>query len=352
MKWIVGMIVVIYLIAATVSSQKKPPAAPQPLKAWKLAFVRDGNIWVANGDGTEHKLIIKNGESPCWSPDRKQIAFARDGNVWVANADGSGQKQLTFRWRKREPERWTEGKFGAGRDIDICWDPKANLITFSHWEEWLARRAGSKDEHGIIGHSIFDVPWRPSKERGLTTRFDLYDDDTFFHFSHHCHPAWSRSGKRMAFVRNGDIWIADRDPQLNERVGRGKRYWEWDVTRLAAVAEYDAPTDRGSRVNRGVTHLSWSPDEKFIAYSIRRLRGSGSWEIHLMRVGVDEYDRPQVKEDRRISEDGVDPCFSPDGQFIVYHGEMPGGSLYDIIVISIDGKLKKRLIEDGKQPAW
>jgi len=30
----------------------RSPAPPRLLKSWKLAFVRDGSIWMANGDGS------------------------------------------------------------------------------------------------------------------------------------------------------------------------------------------------------------------------------------------------------------------------------------------------------------
>jgi hypothetical protein len=56
----------------------------ETLRPCKLAFVRDNNIWVSNGDGTDQKLIIENGNAPSWSPDKSQIAFVRDNNIWVA----------------------------------------------------------------------------------------------------------------------------------------------------------------------------------------------------------------------------------------------------------------------------
>src|SRR5215467_14101632 len=42
--------------------------------------------------GSEHQ--IGTGTAPAWSPDGTHIAYVRDGNVLVANADGSGERGL------------------------------------------------------------------------------------------------------------------------------------------------------------------------------------------------------------------------------------------------------------------
>ncbi len=68
------------------------------LKNWKLAFVRGGSIWVANGNGTNQRKIITDADAPCWSPDKTRLAFARYGDVWIARADGTHQRRLTRRW--------------------------------------------------------------------------------------------------------------------------------------------------------------------------------------------------------------------------------------------------------------
>ena len=84
--------------ARTARSLSESTATPgrEAMRSWRLAFVRNGDIWLANGDGSGQYRVIPNAQSPAWSPDRKRIAFARQGNVWVANGDGSNQRQVTF----------------------------------------------------------------------------------------------------------------------------------------------------------------------------------------------------------------------------------------------------------------
>ncbi len=90
------------------------------------------------------------------------------------------------------------------------------------------------------------------------------------------------------------------------------------------------------------SHLSWSPDEKFLAYGIRRLGGSGFEEVHLLKLNSED-DKP---EDYLLIENGEDPRFSPDGNFVAYH------HAGNIFIAFIDGKFKAQLIKNAEQPAW
>jgi Tol biopolymer transport system component len=60
-----------------------------------IAYVRGGNIYVSKG-ATEVKLT-KDGKNsrPRFAPDGKRLAFLREGRLWVMKADGTGQTRLT-----------------------------------------------------------------------------------------------------------------------------------------------------------------------------------------------------------------------------------------------------------------
>ena len=74
--YVVALLCVACLMAAaSVACVAQGMAGPS--QSWKLAFVRKGDIWVANGVGTGQKRIIKQGMRPRWSPDRKHLAFVR-----------------------------------------------------------------------------------------------------------------------------------------------------------------------------------------------------------------------------------------------------------------------------------
>lgn len=64
-----------------------------PEATWKIAFIRDNNLWVMNADGSQARPIFK-GENVSgrvsWSADGERIAFSRQGEVSIKYPDGGG----------------------------------------------------------------------------------------------------------------------------------------------------------------------------------------------------------------------------------------------------------------------
>jgi Tol biopolymer transport system component len=344
MKQMVPVALLLTACSALAMAQRESRALPQVRRVWSIAFVRDGSILACNGDGSGQKLLIENGYSPAWSPDRSQIAFARDGDIWVAAADGTGQRPITTLWAGRTPTD------DVASEVSISWHPSGGSLTFSHREAFKAERA-----HGtagmvptrkvvggsIVGCSIFDVRvagWQPGH---VTARYDLLDNGTSFSFGDHAHPAWSPSGRQLAFTRNGDIWIA----AAKGGVG-GEPPSDWEAKRVAAVAEFDEPERRVSRDNRGATRLSWHPDGRRLVYGYDRLQGSGFNELHLLDT--------VSGKDSLVIRDGLEPCVSPDGSFVLYrsYGDACGADRSCICAVTLDGKNRVKLLARGAQPVW
>ena len=66
-----------------------------------------------NADGSGLRNLTRSPAydgNPAWSPDGRKIAFGRDGEIYVMNADGNGQRNLTrspanegwFAWSPRQ----------------------------------------------------------------------------------------------------------------------------------------------------------------------------------------------------------------------------------------------------------
>jgi hypothetical protein len=102
-----------------------------PGETGKIAFHRNGEIYVMNADGSEQTNISNNPAFdgyPHWSPDGKKIAFmtSRDGinyEIYVMNADGSEQTRLTNNADIDEQPSWspdgTEIAFISSRDYQV-----------------------------------------------------------------------------------------------------------------------------------------------------------------------------------------------------------------------------------------
>jgi Tol biopolymer transport system component len=345
MKRILRKALLLIGFSALAMAENESAPLTETLRPWKVAFVRDSNIWVCNGDGTDQKIIIENGQRPAWSPDKSLIAFVRRGDVWLAMADGSNQLPLTSQWA--DPAANREPGFS---DVSISWHPRDGSITFSHAEVFKAERvhetagivpARNATSGVIVGSSIFDM--RPSgMEPGkAVVRYDIFSNGTSFSFANHGHPAWSPSGKKLAFTRNGDIWIAEA-----ESSSAGEPPSGWEAKRLAAVAVLDEPTNRASRQNLGATRLSWHPDGRRLIYGYDRLQGSGFNEVHLLDT--------LTRKDSLIVRDALEPCLSPNGNFILYesYGDACGSDGFCVCAVSLDGKSRTKILSRGTQPVW
>lgn len=62
-----------------------------------IAFARGGQIHVMRLDEPPRQITFEGGESPSWSPDGRRLAFVRDGQVWIVRTDGSPARRLTRR---------------------------------------------------------------------------------------------------------------------------------------------------------------------------------------------------------------------------------------------------------------
>lgn len=129
-------------------------------------------------------------ESVAWSPDGSTIihGFGSEGlyDIWAVNADGSGERPLT------DPTRPT-----SERDPD--WSPSGEKIVY----------ARAKRGYGDFHQQVWTMAPDGTNRQALT---DTPAEEIVGPSYRSLSPVWSPNGRKIAFVRNGDVFkLRSRD---------------------------------------------------------------------------------------------------------------------------------------------
>jgi TolB protein len=96
----------------------------------EIALVVDGGdrweLRIVRPDGSGERQLSATATGAGWSPDGRRIAFCRDGAVWVINADGTHRRHLT------DPKaRYSEDEgCDLGIDESPAWSPDGKQIAY------------------------------------------------------------------------------------------------------------------------------------------------------------------------------------------------------------------------------
>ncbi len=294
---------------------------PREFAAWRMCFDRNGDICVANGAGEGQRIVVKDGSTPKWSPDKRRIAFVRKHDVWVVNADGKMPHRI-FKSGIDEQIRGISWGKGLAPSRGHSPDP------IPHESILIAR--GNQVFHIAVNGSSFDS----------ATDFPAIDPPrvgTYFA------PAISPNACDVAVSVDGDAWMAYADPRTKPRDG-------WEFTRIAALAVYDQPSYRVSRENVYLQGLDWSPNGRMLACGMERFGGSGTAEVILLRFGTNGSPYTRLKGIRTvtIAEDAYRPSFSPDGKWVLCTSVFGRG----LMAISLNGRVRHDVEPDGRDADW
>ena len=148
----------------------------------RIAFVRAGNIWVMDPDGTEQRQLTAYGVDahPRWSADGRMLAFDRStdggGDIWVIPWIGAAPYRVT----KHEAD-----------DRSPAWSPDGRWLVFS------SDRRGRPELFRIRSSVPFGTPIRLTTTSGTGVPDPSFEDP---YLADH-EPSWSPSGDRIAFRR-------------------------------------------------------------------------------------------------------------------------------------------------------
>jgi Tol biopolymer transport system component len=219
------------LMVAAPSAQAAFPGANG-----KIAFVRGGDIWTMNPDGSGQTNLTNSAETefaPAWSPDGAKIAFGGSASgLSMMNADGGNRHTI--------PQPSSTQGISA-----VTWSPDGQQIAYtgccpSDFALIVMNTDGSGSHEAAGSEKGVDTPdWSPDGSRIAVTVFDHCNLEGYLELtnpdgSNHADlvggdcidddqsalsPSWSPNGQRVAYENDcligcaalSGIWTVKRD---------------------------------------------------------------------------------------------------------------------------------------------
>ena len=309
----IAVLVLVFFFVGTAAAQPQAPLSSDSLNrppvSAELAFVREGQIYLVNADGTgliqltDTEPGVENID-PAWSRDGQRLAFARGGGVggpwdiFIMDADGSNVVQLT----------------SGGYNFEPTWGPDDLTIAFSSLT------------NGSSSLAVVDVDAAGSQ--GPTILLDNPGWDA--------QPAWSPDGQTITFTSDSraydfvyDLYAMNSDGTDVRPLIEGPFFWGDGL----ALYFQSAWSPDGQSIAAVSCTYAWDncyPDSTIV---IANADGSGLREIAL----AGGY---------------ASPTWSPDGQWIAFGSAFCRSCESSIRFVSVDGGDEGLLMDDGHSPAW
>lgn len=317
-------------------------AAPSWSQPGLIAFDRAGSIWVVNPtNGKEQK--VGPGSQPSWSPDGRRLAYvavsrsASVNEVFVMRTNGSGRRQLTTT--------------PSVNEVQPAWSPDGRWIAFTGKKGVYAMRSDGKKVRLVAAKGL-QPSWKKGRSRLVytrrTSRWNGFVVQTSLDGKHtrwllrprlDASPTWSPDGSELAFTRDGVVYLVDGAGGAPRSTGiRGTDpAWSSDGEHLVVASGLDLmianadgtePTALGLKLDpETFTRLSepdWSVARKNGASSIAFVVTSTSDLKTIFTVGLQpktlqEKPKSLVELPLGCTTIGASsPSWSPRGSFIAF----------------------------------
>ena len=176
-------------------------------------------ICIANRDGTE-LTYVRQGKSPCFSPDGKEVAFAapaddteageKSDQIWTMDTKGNGLKQITRL---------------SGNCAGPHYSPDGRYITFAC--DALVNDEGGKEE---ANYNVYSIDRDGAQSAVALTNNPATDVS----------PVWSPDGRFIYFCSN-----------------RGLQWNIWRLNLSESAMKLYPPSDVAAAFDKGSVSLAW-----------------------------------------------------------------------------------------------
>lgn len=251
------------------------------IAATRIAYTREGQIWVVDSDGANARAVTPRGLSPSWHPSGRYVAYhiIDDANIRLSVTDlvTGAQRSLT--------------NVKGANDITPAISPDGRSVVFSRSVEATASAT-----------DLFVMPF----EGGTPIRI------TVARGSVNLAPAWSPDGRRVTFQ--------------SDRSGRNEIYiTDADGTNVSLLTA-DAFGERNLRADP-----SWSPDGRAVAYTSSV---GGGRQVLLVSL--------RDRSVRQVTSGGGNntPSWSPNGRHLVFSSTR-GGTEQLWVVDTESGRMRQ-----------
>lgn len=291
-----------------------------------IAFVRNGDVWLMNPDGSNQRPHVANIQNASghmsWEPNGNRIAFGRRGSVQLRYPDGGGGQHavydLFYAYLDSTNNFW-EGFTETLGAQQPCWSSDGSKIAFTYDVNAVKANATWPDYQ--IG--IYDVP-----NRKITT-LDLPDAEKPLRAMA---PSFNPDGSKVVCV------LAEFEGSNMKPIGLVKLNTS-KVTKSAAQLLEEA------KAFPNATAPSWSPDGKWIAFISNDLTNQGLFLVSADLSGK----KKTIWEPQGSITLYSAPSWSPDSKKLVF-----GTSNRAIYTINVDGTEATLISGPGSDeyPAW
>ncbi len=281
-------------------------------------------IYVMNADGSNNTLLTRTAASegqPTWIKGGSKLAFLKEGQVWEMNADGSERKQLThfdkdiegFAFSPDESKilfiaqvKYGQTTLDKYPDLDKASGLVIDDLMYKHWDEWvqtvphpfLASFDGNQvsEAQDILEGEPYESPMKP--------------------FGGIEQLAWSTDSKQIAYTcrkKTGLEYAISTDSDIY--------LYNLESKQTRNLCKEDAKDK-----NMGYdTNPQFSPDGQFIAWQSMERDGYESDRNRLCVMDLSNGKKSYVTES---FQSGVDTyCWAPDSKTMYFTGVWHGTSM-------------------------